>query len=78
MRFVTNHELGHTLGLEPSPHTDDLMNCCSVTPTVFTLRQRTVIDLAYQRRPGNAFPDNDRASTAQARGRIRVIACGAR
>jgi hypothetical protein len=75
---VTHHELGHTLGLGHSPSTGDLMHCCSPKPEEMTPRERLAIYLAYQRRPGNRFPDNDRDSRSLAAGRTRVIVCGGR
>jgi hypothetical protein len=76
-RNVAHHELGHTLGLGHSPFSGDLMHCCSPAPEQMTPRERLAVQLCYQRRPGNRFPDNDRDSRSQSTGRTRVIVCGA-
>jgi hypothetical protein len=75
---VAHHELGHTLGLGHSPFTGDLMHCCSPEPDEMSPRERLAIQLAYQRRPGNRFPDNDRDSRSQTAGGTRVIVCSGR
>ena len=76
-RNVAHHELGHTLGLGHSPFTGDLMHCCSPAPEELTPRERLAVQLAYLRRPGNRFPDNDRDSRSQSLGGTRVVVCGA-
>ncbi|HEX6738300.1 MAG TPA: matrixin family metalloprotease, partial [Vicinamibacteria bacterium] len=77
---VAHHELGHTLGLGHSPFTGDLMHCCSPQTDAMTPRERLAVQLAYQRRPGNRFPDNDRDSRSQSAGgsSTRVIVCDPR
>ena len=40
------------------------------------MREILAIDLMLQRRPGNRFPDNDRAAEAGTKGRrTEVVAC---
>lgn len=41
-----------------------------------TVSLRLVVDLAYQRRPGNVFPDNDQQSRSLRFSGTRVIVCG--
>ena len=75
------HELGHTLGLYHSSSTSDVMFCSSGRPAQFSSRERLVMRLARQRRPGNRWPDNDRLATAPlalGTGGIEIIMCGDR
>jgi Matrixin len=75
------HELGHTLGLYHSSSTSDVMYCSSGRPAQFSPRERLVMRLARQRRPGNRWPDNDRQASAPlafgASG-TQIIMCGDR
>lgn len=73
---VAHHEFGHVIGLGHAPAETDLMHCCSPAPVVFSARERLLVHLAYQRRPGNRFPDNDRSSISAGSLRERVIVCG--
>ncbi len=60
------HELGHTAGLEHSEDRADVMYrsySASRVPT-FTDRERLVLALMWQRRPGTVWPDNDSGTTA--------------
>jgi hypothetical protein len=52
------HELGHTFGLRHTMNSNDLMNPESDTVS-FSPRERLVMRLMLQRRPGNISPDTD-------------------
>jgi hypothetical protein len=68
------HELGHTLGLRHSTDDRDLM--CgmyrSSRSTVPTARESLALALLVQRRPGTAWPDDDR-NTQAAAGRFEIL-----
>ncbi len=81
---VTLHELGHTLGLSHTTSQRDVMSSYYYVDGAdeFTPRERLVIQLMLQRRPGNTFPDNDRmasqkwSSHSRRRSGHLIIACG--
>jgi len=55
---VPLHELGHTFGLRHTTGASDLMSPYSDV-VAFSPKERLVIRLMLQRRPGNIFPDTD-------------------
>lgn len=55
---VALHELGHTFGLRHTQDQHDLM-CPGSGIRAFSPKERLVIRLMLQRRPGNTFPDTD-------------------
>ncbi len=82
---VTLHELGHTIGLSHTTTQRDVMSryyYYADASEEFTPRERLVIQLMLQRRPGNTFPDNDRmasqkwSSHSHRRSGHLIIACG--
>jgi len=74
---TVSHELGHSVGLQHSYGRSELM-----TPffsrsrnTGFSAREGLVMNLLFERRAGNMFPDSDRAVSGAAM-RSRKIVCG--
>ena len=60
---VVAHELGHSLGLRHSISPGDLMaSPHDRNVGSFSQSEKLTLALMYQRRPGNIFPDNDRAT----------------
>jgi hypothetical protein len=53
------HELAHTFGLRHSRDAFDLMHPLIMGPRTFSPKERLLIRLMLQRRPGNIFPDTD-------------------
>ena len=71
------HELGHSAGLYHSASQQDVMYCTSGRPPDLSIRERLALRLMRQRRPGNRWPDNDRASVAPlALSETVTIGCG--
>jgi hypothetical protein len=71
------HELGHTYGLNHSVSAHDVMFCQMGRPAAFAAREVLLMGLMRTRRPGNRWPDNDRAAVAPLRGRETVASvCG--
>jgi hypothetical protein len=56
--WIPLHELGHTFGLRHTADGGDLMNTGSAI-RAFSPKERLVVRLMLQRRPGNIFPDTD-------------------
>jgi hypothetical protein len=71
------HEFGHTLGLQHSPDSGEVMGVPISPRRPFTLgpRETLAVHLMMQRPAGNRFPDNDRAGSAAAAVGERVISC---
>ena len=69
------HEVGHALGLEHSPRTQDLMFPSTARATlVFSPDERVLLTMMYtHRRPGQVAPDNDQALGQAATGVILSI-----
>jgi hypothetical protein len=55
---VPLHEIAHTFGLRHTEDPNDVM-CMGSGVTTFSPKERLVIRLMLQRRPGNIFPDTD-------------------
>jgi hypothetical protein len=70
------HEVGHSLGLQHSNSSRDLMYGTFVRgrPTSLTPREGLAVRLMLERRGGNRFPDNDRGVTVTG-ARTRVTVC---
>jgi hypothetical protein len=62
------HELGHTVGLRHSSVSSEVMYAYYTGSKVVTFGSREVLTMALmaQRRGGNTWPDNDRATSATA------------
>jgi Matrixin len=74
VRFVA-HELGHALGLQHSLDARDMMYspCGADCAEAFSDRERLTIRLLLQRRPGNTYPDRDRAFSAASLGGTSIV-----
>jgi hypothetical protein len=77
IRSLAAHELGHHYGLGHPASQPAMMNA-AVDPnrSDYTDAEKAAIKLMAQRRPGNAFPDNDRAVVgANLRRGVAVFGC---
>ena len=77
IKALAAHELGHHYGLGHPASQPAMMNA-AVDPnrSDYTEAEKGAIKLMAQRRPGNAFPDNDRAVVAANHHRgVAVFAC---
>ncbi len=84
MRWAQNdsvvlHELGHTYGLRHSLRIEDMMGGDGWRRVAFSPAEVATMRLMWQRRPGNRWPDDDRAvgaTTSSSAGRhTEVISC---
>jgi hypothetical protein len=75
--FTVAHELGHTFGLQHSPHGAEIMYGWFLPhhPAGFSPREALAMSLMLQREPGNRFPDTDRATGASGERRTVVTVC---
>jgi hypothetical protein len=76
VRFVgiALHELAHFYGMSHSPDTIDISGPGPGLRFDFSQREVTLMNLMWQRRPGNAWPDNDQGVTTSSR-RTQAIHC---
>jgi hypothetical protein len=78
IKSLAAHELGHHYGLGHPTGQPAIMNA-TVDPgrSDYTSAEKLAIKMMALRRPGNAFPDNDRAVVgASARRGVAVFGCG--
>ncbi len=75
--FTVAHELGHTFGLQHSPHGAEIMYGWFLPhhPAGFSPREALAMSLMLQRDAGNRFPDSDRTATTSGERRTVVIVC---
>jgi hypothetical protein len=73
---AVTHELAHMFGLEHSIDAADLMYPVVAGSKSLSPRERLVIELMLQRKPGNQFPDNDRDGVGLQQRRVELVACG--
>jgi hypothetical protein len=75
--FTVAHELGHTFGLQHSPHGAEIMYGWFLPhrPAGFSPREALAMSLMLQREPGNRFPDTDRGAAASGERRTVVTVC---
>lgn len=73
---TVTHELGHSVGLQHSYGTDELMNprFSRFLPDHFSPREALAMRLLFERPAGNRFPDSDRDVMASTAG-VRQIVC---
>lgn len=69
------HELSHFYGFVESPDTIDIAGPGPGLRTDFSARELTLLDLMWQRRPGNAWPDNDQGVSTTGASAVRVFQC---
>lgn len=77
IRALVAHEMGHHFGLGHPSGVPGLMNA-AVDPgrSDYSSAEKLAMKLMLLRRPGNAFPDNDRAVVASSARGVRVFGCG--
>jgi len=69
------HELGHSVGLQHSNSTNELMGryYSRHRREQFSEREGLVMNLLFERPAGNRFPDTDRGAAAAAAGPFRIL-----
>jgi hypothetical protein len=80
VKALVAHELGHHFGLSHPTLVPGMMNAVvDANRADYADAEKLAMRMMLKRRPGNSFPDNDRAVVAAARGRgLLLYACEAR
>lgn len=77
IKALVAHELGHHFGLSHPTIVPGMMNATvDANRSDYAEAEKLAMRMMLKRRPGNSFPDNDRAVVAAARGRgLLIYAC---